>query len=112
MVQLTATARPATRTLNALFEPLTSVAARCATLLTADAGSFPSGKSRYALRRFVFSGPPAEHDRIRLGIFAGLHGDEPAGCGTVVKFLCDLATQPHLARGYDLFVYPVCNPTG
>jgi murein peptide amidase A len=101
-----------TRDLNALFEPLTADLSRCASLTCAEAGSFPSGDIRYVLRRFVFSGPPAEHDRIRLGLFAGVHGDEPAGCATAVKFLSDLAARPEQARGYDLFVYPVCNPTG
>lgn len=109
MVQLVA--QPP-RKLRALLEPLAPAVERSLALIDSVAGSFVLGGQRHELRRLVFSGPPAEHDRIRLGIFAGIHGDEPAGCSTVVRFLLDLVAAPERARGYDLFVYPVCNPTG
>lgn len=98
--------------LPALFESLAPAAERSLALIDSEAGAFVSERKRYGVRRFVFSGPPAEYDRIRLGIFAGIHGDEPAGCATTVQFLLDLIREPERARGYDLFVYPVCNPTG
>ena len=41
-----------------------------------------------------------------------MHGDEPAGGEALVRFLTALARNPVLARGYELTVYPVCNPTG
>lgn len=64
------------------------------------------------LPRFRFTGPAAGHEPIRLGLFAGLHGDEPAGCASLVRFLIGLVETPERAAGYDLFVYPVVNPTG
>ena len=54
----------------------------------------------------------AAHDPIRLGLFAGIHGDEPAGCEALAHLLADLADNPEIAKGYDLVIYPVCNPTG
>jgi hypothetical protein len=49
---------------------------------------------------------------IRIGIFAGIHGDEIAGVFAAVRFLQILEASPELARGYEIYVYPICNPTG
>ena len=49
---------------------------------------------------------------IRLGLFGGIHGDEPEGIHGLIRFLSLLEQKPALATGYCLFVYPVCNPTG
>lgn len=62
--------------------------------------------------RFFFVGPGSGASYIRLGIFAGIHGDETAGVHATLALLEMLERQPELARGYELFVYPVCNPTG
>src|SRR4029077_19965329 len=40
------------------------------------------------------------------------HGDEPAGCAALVRFIARLAADPARGAGDDLFVYPVVNPTG
>jgi hypothetical protein len=57
-------------------------------------------------------GPKGGDDLIRVGIFAGIHGDEPEGVHALIQFLRLLEGKPELATGYCLFVYPVCNPTG
>jgi predicted deacylase len=49
---------------------------------------------------------------VRVGIFAGIHGDEVAGVAGAARFLPLLAAQPDIARGYELTIYPLCNPTG
>ena len=64
------------------------------------------------LPRFRFLGPEGGDTYQRLGIFAGIHGDEVAGSVAAVRFLSDLVARPELARGYEIFLYPVCNPTG
>ncbi len=47
-----------------------------------------------------------------MGIFAGIHGDEPAGT-LAAHHLAEWAlTMPRELRGFELHVYPVCNPTG
>ncbi len=51
-------------------------------------------------------------ERIRLGFFAGLHGDEPAGALALRGVAELLLESPRLLTGYDLFLYPVCNPWG
>lgn len=67
---------------------------------------------RQVLPRIRVTGAYAGHDPIRLGLFAGLHGDEPAGCEALIEFANALAAEPQLAAGYELFLYPVINPAG
>jgi hypothetical protein len=47
---------------------------------------------------------------VRIGLFAAIHGDEPAGAHALVQFIEMLCREPHLAEGYELFFYPICNP--
>jgi hypothetical protein len=76
------------------------------------AGEFFHDARRHELSRIRLAGPFAGHDPIRLAFFAGLHGDEPAGCAALVQFAEMLASDPARAAGYELFIYPVVNPTG
>lgn len=75
-------------------------------------GEFHHGNCRYRLPRFIFRGPPGGGDPIRLGLFAAIHGDEPATAEGLHNFLLDLVADPALAQGYELYAYPVCNPSG
>ena len=49
---------------------------------------------------------------VRVGIFAGIHGDEVAGVAAAARFLPMLAADPLIARGYEITIYPLCNPSG
>jgi hypothetical protein len=69
-------------------------------------------ESGLRLERFIFEGPHGGGDPIRIGFFAGIHGDEQAGSHAVVEFARALVRKPTLAEGYHLYFYPVCNPTG
>ena len=62
--------------------------------------------------RFIFEGPRGGDEPIRIGIFAAIHGDEPATATGLLKFLDLLALSPQLARDFALYCYPICNPTG
>jgi hypothetical protein len=64
------------------------------------------------LPKHVFAGPQGGGEPIKLGIFAGIHGDEPEGVGALRDFLEMLEREPSLAQGFVLHVYPECNPTG
>ncbi len=75
-------------------------------------GEFIVSGARAEIVRWRFVGPPAEHDPIRLGLFAGVHGDEPAGCAALARFATTLTANPVLVRGYELDFYPVVNPLG
>ncbi|HVV02017.1 MAG TPA: succinylglutamate desuccinylase/aspartoacylase family protein [Verrucomicrobiae bacterium] len=74
-------------------------------------GSFQSGGRAYSIPRFSFEGSNSS-DPIRLGIFAAIHGDEPAGALAAIRFLQRIAAEPDLVENFHIEVYPVCNPTG
>jgi len=74
-------------------------------------GSFDIDGTKYSLPRFRFRGPNSS-DPIRIGLFAAIHGDEPAGALAAAKFLVEIANNPLLAENFLLHVYPICNPTG
>ncbi len=95
------------RSLQRLLEPLQELRGLAADSL----GSFVVNGENYSLPRFNFRGPNSS-DPIRIGLFAAIHGDEPAGALALVRFLLELARTPALAGDYDLHAYPVCNPTG
>ncbi len=81
-------------------------------LEAAAAGSFAHDGRTYCIPRYRFVGPDAGHERIRLGLFAGVHGDEPAGCLAAAQFAAALGAEPSRAAGYDLTFFPACNPVG
>jgi protein MpaA len=62
--------------------------------------------------RFLFTGPGERSSFLRVGIFAGIHGDEVSGVHATVELLKHLHQNPDPVLGYELFVYPVCNPWG
>jgi murein peptide amidase A len=103
---------PAKRSLAELLAPLERIAARSPSLVASHGAQFTSAGQDYELPRYLFIGPKGGDDAIRLGIFAGIHGDEPEGVHALIQFLKLLEAKPELAAGYCLFVYPVCNPTG
>ncbi|MCE0498978.1 MAG: M14 family metallocarboxypeptidase [Methylacidiphilales bacterium] len=80
--------------------------------LASTLGTWNVAADSYALEQFLFVGPRGGGDYLRVGIFAGVHGDEDAGVLAAVRFLEELAREPELARGYELYVYPLCNPSG
>ena len=81
-------------------------------LFHSEIGRFHHGRRPYAIPRFFFSGPGPADEAVRIGIFAAIHGDEPETGLAAVKFLRRLLSEPERARGYQIYVYPVCNPTG
>src|SRR5262245_7335488 len=103
---------PSPRSVVDLLAPLRQRAAHSPNLLVREAGQFESDGKIYAIPRAVFLGPPGGGETIRIGLFAGIHGDEPAGAQALVDFLTWLDQVPDFATGYCLFAYPVCNPTG
>jgi protein MpaA len=64
------------------------------------------------LEQFIFEGPHGGGDPIRIALFAGIHGDEPAGSDALLNLAENLVAKPDLAEGYNLHFYPICNPTG
>lgn len=104
---------PPRRHFRSVLQPLQERSRQVTCWTETPAGSFVAHGSEYEISRYVFFGP--QHQAMplrRIGIFGGLHGDEPASCEAAVRFLLELAENPSLAAGYELWVYPLCNPTG
>ena len=97
-----------------LLLPLFLQVGTTAQSLRADsAGFWRVDAERYWLPRFVFRGGDETGEPIiRLAIFAGLHGDEPAGVLAVMDLLRELEANPFMGRAYRIHIYPLCNPTG
>ena len=100
------------RSIADLLAPLDQIAAHSPNLVANHDARFEAGGETYTLPRYLFVGPKGGDTPIRVGIFAGIHGDEPEGVRAVIQFLKLLEVKPDLAAGYYLSFYPVCNPTG
>ncbi len=107
--QLSRQHRPA---LRELLQPLYLQAAK-SNCLRADAVSIweIAGETVW-LPRFHFQRTSVVKDRIKVGIFAGIHGDEPAGILGLMDFIRELDETPEIGRDFELWLYPVCNPGG
>jgi murein peptide amidase A len=95
------------RSIERFLEPLRALPGVTVDLL----GSFAIAGNRYSVPRLSFRGPNSA-DPIRIGIFAAIHGDEPAGALALAQFLTELVQDPQLAENFLLHAYPICNPTG
>ena len=100
------------RSIADLLAPLEQMAARSANLVSNHGAAFDVNGETYELPRYLFIGPQGGDAPIRLGIFAGIHGDEPEGTHALIQFVKLLEAKPEFAAGYALSIYPVCNPTG
>ena len=105
-------ARTTRRSLADLLAPLERIAATSPNLVPNHDAKFEVNGESYKLPRYLFVGPRGGDAPIRVGIFAGIHGDEPEGVHALVQFIQLLEARPELAAGYYLSFYPVCNPTG
>jgi hypothetical protein len=104
--------RPLRRDLAELLAPLEKIAATSPNLVANHDARFEVDGEEYVLPRYLFVGPRGGDVPIRVGIFAGIHGDEPEGVHALIQFIKVLEAKPELATGYYLSIYPVCNPTG
>jgi hypothetical protein len=95
-----------------LLAPLDRLAANSPNLVANHEARFEVNGESHLLPRYLFVGPRGGDTPIRVGIFAGIHGDEPEGVHALVQFVQLLERKPELAAGYYLSIYPVCNPTG
>jgi hypothetical protein len=100
------------RSVAGILAPLDLLAANSPNLIANHKAYFEIDGQPYSLPRYLFIGPQGGDEPIRIGLFATLGGDEPEGAHALIRFLRLLDANAEAARGYCLFVYPVCNPTG
>ncbi|SPE62335.1 conserved hypothetical protein [Verrucomicrobia bacterium] len=102
----------AKRVMAEVLAPLNRIAVHSTNLVAGQSGKVELDGETCELPRYLFIGPKGGGEPIRLGLFAGVHGDEPEGVHALIRFVSLLESQPELASGYCLFLYPICNPTG
>lgn len=100
------------RQLRPLLRPLDELARGSEYLFSAHLAYNDARGIRQSLPKYLFAGPGDRRTYLRIGIFAGIHGDEESGVLAAVELLERLHAEPERARGYELFVYPVCNVEG
>lgn len=83
-----------------------------------------AGRSRYLRAQHIKNAPdgrelaryrwvdPSVPPVFRVGIFAGIHGDEHSGVIAAIQLMHHLERDPGIARFYELFIYPICNLWG
>lgn len=103
---------PERRAVDRLLTVLDQLAENSPRIISRSLGQFESAGRNYSLPRYVYLGPKSGGDVIRIGIFATIHGDEPEGALAVTRLLSELEKKPDIAKGYALYIYPICNPTG
>jgi predicted deacylase len=104
--------RKARRFVDQVTRPLDELAKTAKNFYAAPLGRFEVEHQSYRLPRYLFIGPKGGDEYLRLGIFAGVHGDEMAGSLAILPLVQRLLREPETARGYELFLYPLVNPTG
>ena len=102
----------ARRDIPSLLAPLEAIAAKSDCLFAAHLSCEDARGVSETIPRFLFTGPGDRGSFLRVGIFTGVHGDEPSGVQAAVELLHRLNACPKAALGYELFVYPICNPWG
>jgi hypothetical protein len=60
--------------------------------------------------RYIFVGDQPGESEIRLGIFAGLLGEDDVGAKAIVEFIDDLVAMPSLGSAFRIYAYPTVNP--
>ncbi len=100
------------RSIWRLLRPLDELARGSPHLFAAHLGYNDTLGIAHVLPKYLFAGPGEKGSYLRVGVFAGIHGDEESGVLAVIQFLERLHARPELARSYELFVYPICNPWG
>ncbi len=100
------------RSLRSLLQPLDELSRGSEHLFAAPLAYHDAQGVLHTVPRYLFAGPGDKSSYLRVGIFAGIHGDEASGVDGALEFLVRAHADPELVRGYELFVYPVCNPDG
>lgn len=100
------------RPVERLLAPLQTLAESSPRFISKSLGQFENGGRTYSLPRFIHVGAKGGGDTIRIGILATIQGNEPEGALALVRFVSLLENNPEISKGYALFLYPVCNPTG
>ncbi len=99
--------------LSSLLAAFRQLSARHPELLGLTVGEIgDSTQDGGPLLRYTWRGPRGGGERLKLALFAGIHGDEPAGGWALLDFAAALLAEPALGEGFEFVFYPCLNPVG
>ncbi|MGA3006718.1 MAG: hypothetical protein ABSE59_02385 [Opitutaceae bacterium] len=75
-------------------------------------GPFYHEAQRYHLPRFVYFGPLASDESLRLAFLAGFDHRDLRGTLSLLHFVEDLALRPDLGQGLNLSIFPLVDVLG
>ena len=77
------------------------------------AGRRPSSQGVEADLRCIKCAPVrGAGDSLKVGVFGGIHGDEPSGTAACDQLASWASDFPKELAGFELHLYPECNPSG
>jgi len=100
------------RSIKEILLPLFLQVGASDTLRADSLGFWRAGEDRFWLPRYVFQRTHIVKSRIKVGLFAGIHGDEPSGILGLIDFVRELDADPEVGKEFQLWIYPLCNPSG
>ena len=100
------------RSVHDLLAPLVKLVAQSQVLRADSLGCWRSREDLLFLPRFFFQRRKVHKPRIKVGIFAGIHGDEAGSVLGLMQLARALECYPEMGRNYQLWLYPLCNPGG
>ncbi len=110
-----AASESSSQSLRDLLLPLLQLVSESDVLRADSLGYWRSGGDLFFLPRFVFQRTQNAKPRIKVGIFAGLHGDEPGGILGLIELIRALDAHPpsvgSISSGSIRFVIPAVTPT-
>lgn len=98
--------------LRRFYWPFLTFAEACQDVAGSIAGSFNWQDKLYTIPRFIFSHAGPIGQPLRVAIFALTRGDEPILGSLTHQLLHQFVEQPARAAGWEVWFYPLCNPTG
>ncbi len=66
----------------------------------------------FSLRKVKCAAVPGSGDLLKVGVFGGIHGDEPSGTIACHALADWAAEKPAALAGFELHLFPECNPGG
>ena len=92
--------------------PFLELADNSDSIISGSVGDFVAHDGVHQIPHIIFMGPKGGGETMRIDLFAAIHGDEPEGTEVLAALLTELEYIPGEARGFHLYTYPVCNPSG
>jgi hypothetical protein len=93
------------RSVHDLLAPLVKLVVQSEVLRADSLGCWHSGEELLFLPRFFFQRRQVHKPRIKVGIFAGIHGDEPGSVPGLIQLARALERYPEVGRNYQLWLY-------